>query len=100
MSQTFAKLPADIRSNAPAWQAIFDATEPQCVELPGSYSELSAFDKLLIIRMIRPDKLVPAVRAHAPAAARRRALSCNATQSAAGICAWRGHSTRYAFCMT
>lgn len=61
MSQTFAKLPADISRAVPAWQAVFDATDPHSVELPGTYSGLPAFDKLLIIRMIRPDKLVPAV---------------------------------------
>lgn len=31
------------------------------MELPGEFSQISAFDKLLIIRMIRPDKVVPAV---------------------------------------
>lgn len=62
MTQTFAKLPSDISSDVPAWQAVFDAMDPQNVDLPGTYSQLAAFDKLLIIRMIRPDKLVPAVR--------------------------------------
>lgn len=61
MSAVFKELPSAIRKDTEAWKAIFDASEPQNIALPGDYGELSAFDKLLIIRMIRPDKLVPAV---------------------------------------
>lgn len=62
MSSTFKGLPSAIRKDTAAWQQLFDTSEPQNVELPGEFSKISAFDKLLIIRMIRPDKLVPAVR--------------------------------------
>ena len=62
MSATFQNLPSSIRKDTAAWQRMFDASEPQHVELPGEFAEISAFEKLLIVRMIRPDKLVPAVR--------------------------------------
>jgi dynein heavy chain, axonemal len=62
MSPIFQDLPKAIRNDTAAWQQLFDASEPQNVAIPGKFSELSAFDKLLVIRMIRPDKLIPAVR--------------------------------------
>jgi dynein heavy chain, axonemal len=62
ISETFQNLPKAIRQDTAAWQQLFDASEPQSAEIPGEFSEICAFDKLLIIRMIRPDKLVPAVR--------------------------------------
>lgn len=62
MSSTFQNLPSAIRKDTAKWQQLFDASEPQNVELAGEFSEIAAFEKLLIIRMIRPDKLVPAVR--------------------------------------
>lgn len=71
MSSTFKELPSAIRKGTAAWQLLFDATEPQNVELPGEFAEISAFEKLLIIRMIRPDKLVPAVRISHPASTPR-----------------------------
>ena len=40
-----------------------DASEPHMVALPAGWgAELSAFDHLLLLRMLRPDKLIPAVR--------------------------------------
>jgi dynein heavy chain, axonemal len=62
MSPIFQDLPKAIRNDTATWQQLFDASEPQNVAIPGKFSELSAFDKLLVIRMIRPDKLIPAVR--------------------------------------
>jgi dynein heavy chain, axonemal len=61
MSTTFKDLPRAIRKDTAAWKQLFDASEPQNMELPGQFSEISTFEKLLVIRMIRPDKLVPAV---------------------------------------
>ncbi|RDD45105.1 Dynein heavy chain 7, axonemal, partial [Trichoplax sp. H2] len=44
------------------WKEIYDSFEPQNEELPGDYSsKLHRFQKLLILRCLRPDKVIPAV---------------------------------------
>jgi hypothetical protein len=77
MSITFKNLPQALRKDTAAWRDLFDAVEPQSMDLPGEFAKLCAFDKLLIIRMIRPDKLVPAVRL---------------LEAVVGVCALGGYS--------
>jgi dynein heavy chain, axonemal len=63
MSDTFQNLPRDMAADLSAWKALFDAAEPQARLLPEPYATaLNDFDKLLMIRMLRPDKLIPSVR--------------------------------------
>ncbi|XP_044001453.1 dynein axonemal heavy chain 7-like [Aphidius gifuensis] len=44
------------------WKEIFDSKEPQTIELPSPYDKLNKFQKLLILKCIRPDKMIPAVQ--------------------------------------
>jgi dynein heavy chain, axonemal len=45
------------------WQAIYDSQQPASEQLPAPWStQLSSFQKLVVLRVVRPDKLVPAVR--------------------------------------
>jgi dynein heavy chain len=46
-----------------AWQAIYDAAEPHAARLPAHFSALERFQRLLVLRCLRPDKVVPAVQA-------------------------------------
>ena len=47
------------------WKKIYDASEPTKVELPPPYDKkLNAFQKIVILRCLRPDKVVPAVTAY------------------------------------
>ncbi|XP_014666536.1 PREDICTED: dynein heavy chain 7, axonemal-like [Priapulus caudatus] len=46
-----------------AWKSIYDSVEPQFEVLPGEWDDkLDMFQKLLVLRCIRPDKIVPAVQ--------------------------------------
>uniref|UniRef100_A0ABD2X5S3 Dynein heavy chain 7, axonemal n=1 Tax=Trichogramma kaykai TaxID=54128 RepID=A0ABD2X5S3_9HYME len=45
-----------------AWKEIFDHREPHTVELPPPYDRLTRFEKLLPLRCLRYDKVVPAVQ--------------------------------------
>ena len=63
MSEAFKKLPEDVVGNVDSWRVIFDSSEPQKAELPCNYGEtLGPFERLMLTRMMRPDKVVPAVR--------------------------------------
>lgn len=45
------------------WKRIFDSSEPQDIPLPDPWNtKLSQFQKLLLLRIIRYDKIVPAVQ--------------------------------------
>ena len=44
------------------WQQVFESSEPYKMDFPGNAAKWSeGFERLLVIRSIRPDKLVPAV---------------------------------------
>ena len=43
------------------WHQLFESTEPFKFPFPGQWEHCSGFQRLLIMRCIRPDKIVPAV---------------------------------------
>ena len=46
-----------------AWRALYDSASPQDEPLPGELqSKLGPFQRLLVLRCIIPDKLVPAIQ--------------------------------------
>ncbi|XP_053321162.1 dynein axonemal heavy chain 3-like [Spea bombifrons] len=50
-------------SNIQKWKIIYDSTLPNEMELPDPWEDiLTSFQKLLVIRCIRPDKVIPAVQ--------------------------------------
>ncbi|KAJ3297193.1 Dynein heavy chain 3, axonemal [Borealophlyctis nickersoniae] len=52
----------DFRESISTWKDIYDSTEPQKEALSSGWDQrLSAFQKLLVLRIIRPDKLVPGI---------------------------------------
>ena len=52
-----------ISTETPKWKELYDSGEPQNVPYPDSVKDrFNSFEKLLILRTIRPDKLIPAVQ--------------------------------------
>ncbi|KYM93367.1 Dynein heavy chain 7, axonemal [Cyphomyrmex costatus] len=48
--------------NIDEWKKIFDHKEPHTTTFPAPWNKLSSFEKMLVLRCIRPDKIVPAVQ--------------------------------------
>ena len=62
LGEAFNGLRDHIATFPDQWRALYDSTEPQKVSLPGGWHErLDSFQRLLVLRMMRPDKLVPAL---------------------------------------
>jgi dynein heavy chain len=60
----FAGLTDAVTADPDAWRLVYDAVEPNRLlhELPAPWSEkLNAFERLLVLKAIRPDKLIPAI---------------------------------------
>ncbi|KAL3276277.1 hypothetical protein HHI36_024027 [Cryptolaemus montrouzieri] len=60
---SFKGIRKHFHENMDAWKQMFDSTEPQDYPLPPPFgSKLTQFQKLLILRCIRYDKMVPAIQ--------------------------------------
>ncbi|KAG2501733.1 hypothetical protein HYH03_000233 [Edaphochlamys debaryana] len=59
---TFMGLADSFAADPDAWRPLYDAAEPHRTMMPGLYNSLDAFRKLLIVRCVRPDKVIPAVQ--------------------------------------
>ncbi|KAG2482389.1 hypothetical protein HYH03_018685 [Edaphochlamys debaryana] len=60
----FEGLPEFVAGCPDEWRTLFDSVEPQNMELPLGYGDrLGPFERVLLLRMLRPDKVVPAVQA-------------------------------------
>ncbi|GFR44543.1 hypothetical protein Agub_g5814 [Astrephomene gubernaculifera] len=61
--EAFRPLPDSFREDPGPWRAMYDSADPTRVRFPEPWhSRLDSFQKLLIIRLIRPDKLVGAIQ--------------------------------------
>ncbi|CCI45148.1 unnamed protein product [Albugo candida] len=59
----FSQVAESIRSNTSSWRNIFDSLDPQKERLPGTLEiELNAFQRLCILRCIRPDRMMKALQ--------------------------------------
>lgn len=59
----FSGLSETFKDNLSEWREIYQSFEPHKVEMCAPWNtKLKDFQKLLIIRCVRPDKLIPAVR--------------------------------------
>eukprot|EP01041_Mallomonas_annulata_P001785 gene1785-3464_t len=60
----FAGLGDNMQSDSDEWQRWFDAEMPDVAKYPGEYQKnLSQFDRLIILRAMRPDRVTTALRA-------------------------------------
>ncbi|XP_025972035.2 dynein axonemal heavy chain 3 [Dromaius novaehollandiae] len=51
-----------VRENVSKWQLIYDSVRPHEEAFPDVWNTLMGLDRLVILRCLRPDKIVPAVR--------------------------------------
>jgi len=55
-------LPDSLAVNSVSWKKIYDSLEPDHAPLPEPWrSDLDPLQKLVTLRMLRPDKLIPAL---------------------------------------
>ena len=64
---TLAKLPdfyKNFSADLSTWKKIYDSASPESEEFPAYFSEsgAGAFHRILVLRALRPDKCIPAVR--------------------------------------
>nr|8GLV_Kg Chain Kg, DHC_N2 domain-containing protein [Chlamydomonas reinhardtii] len=61
-SDTWADLAEHVAANTEAWKRIYDSLEPHTEQLPEPWhSRLDAFQRIIVLRTLRPDKLIPAL---------------------------------------
>ncbi|XP_076302983.1 dynein axonemal heavy chain 7 [Lasioglossum baleicum] len=58
----FTGIRRNFTDNAEQWKNLFDSKEPQNSPIPSPYANLNSFERLLVLRCIRPDKIVPAIQ--------------------------------------
>ncbi|KAM7384052.1 hypothetical protein PAMA_011415 [Pampus argenteus] len=51
-----------IQNNIPEWKKLYDSGKPHEDQLPDRWNNLVGMDRMVVIRCLRPDKLVPAVQ--------------------------------------
>ncbi|KAL7754340.1 hypothetical protein RI367_000321 [Sorochytrium milnesiophthora] len=62
---SFKSIPASIETRSSLWRTIYESQEPHVERLPdGLEDTLDSFQKLLVLRCLRPDKLVPAMQTY------------------------------------
>eukprot|EP00762_Andalucia_godoyi_P000343 ANDGO_03199.mRNA.1 Dynein beta chain len=58
----FSKLPGDLEGSSRRWKEWCETEKPETEKLPLEYKNLSTFQRLLILRCLRPDRMTMAVR--------------------------------------
>lgn len=63
VTSSFLDLPDTVAAAPAEWQPLAESVEPQSMPLPMGYDErLTAFERVMLLRMLRPDKLVPGIQ--------------------------------------
>ena len=63
ISDSLKTVAADVAADPAKWRHIYDSTDPYAETLPDAYAErCSHFEKLCVVRVMRPDKITTAVR--------------------------------------
>ncbi|XP_050489875.1 dynein axonemal heavy chain 7-like isoform X6 [Bombus huntii] len=60
--QEFSGIREAFTGNTRQWKQLFDSKEPQIETIPVPFQHLNLFKRMLILRCIRPDKILPAVQ--------------------------------------
>ena len=62
LPEVFGGLPADLEGSWKRWKEFFDNEQPENEPLPGEWKRLPGFQRLLIIRALRNDRMTIAMR--------------------------------------
>jgi dynein heavy chain len=62
LPEAFSGLPADMDGSWKRWKEFFDFEQPETEPLPGEWKRLPGFQRLLVLRALRPDRMVLAVK--------------------------------------
>ncbi len=60
--KSFTGLRDSFLSNKTSWKTVYDSAQPHTVPFPGSLSSARPFQRMCVLRCMRPDKLVPAIQ--------------------------------------
>lgn len=62
-TNTFQNIKADFEANTDEWKKLYDSLEPHLANFPDPWDKhLDYFQKCLVLRVIRYDKIIPAIR--------------------------------------
>ena len=53
---------SDVQQNVSKWKEVYDSPSPDTFQFPEPFNALTGLDKLVVLRTLRPDKMVPAVQ--------------------------------------
>jgi len=60
---SFKELPGEFTANLAKWLEVYDSTDPAAMQMPGkAHEKYNSFQKICILRCLRPDKVVPVVQ--------------------------------------
>ncbi|XP_033109939.1 dynein heavy chain 3, axonemal-like isoform X2 [Anneissia japonica] len=52
----------DFQNNVTEWKKIYDSATPNEERYPGKWNDLSGLSRMIVLRCLRPDKIVPAIQ--------------------------------------
>jgi len=53
---------SDVQQNVSQWKQVYDSQSPDTCPFPTPFDTLTGLDRLVVLRTLRPDKMVPAVQ--------------------------------------
>lgn len=51
-----------VQGDIAGWKTFYDSHTPHLDKLPAPYADVKGLQKLVVLRALRPDKLVPAIQ--------------------------------------
>ncbi|OAF70778.1 Axonemal beta dynein heavy chain 3 [Intoshia linei] len=60
--ELFKNIKRSIISQQTKWKEVYDSQVPHKTEFPGEFNDFTSFDKMLILRCLRCDKILPALQ--------------------------------------
>ncbi len=60
-SKAFEKLPDDMDSSPEMWKRWYDLEKPELVDMPKEYKSMDEWKKIMVLRVVRPDRVTPAM---------------------------------------